>query len=118
MRPPADATRAPATDDRDGAPTAPHRQAGRRTVSVYPARCSFGQPSANRAPQAPSPQSFVPARGICFDCHAMPEPTDAASPTTIIRHAASPVAWDEVAGTHVHRRDADLAFPGDTITAT
>src|SRR5436309_518462 len=48
----------------------------------------------------------------------MPEPTDAASPTTIIRNAAWLVAWDEVAGTHVYRRDADLAFTGDIITAT
>jgi 5-methylthioadenosine/S-adenosylhomocysteine deaminase len=36
---------------------------------------------------------------------------------TIIRNASWIVAWDASAETHVYRRDADLAFTGDTITA-
>jgi len=36
---------------------------------------------------------------------------------TIIRNASWVVAWDAVAASHVYRRDADLAFAGDTITA-
>ena len=36
---------------------------------------------------------------------------------TIIRNASWVVAWDAAAATHVYRRDADLAFTGDTITA-
>ena len=46
----------------------------------------------------------------------MPEARDIA-PTTIIRNADWLVGWDEAAGTHVYRRNVDLAFVGDTITA-
>jgi len=37
--------------------------------------------------------------------------------TTIIRHAAWVVAWDEARQSHVYRRDIDVAFAGDTIVA-
>jgi cytosine/adenosine deaminase-related metal-dependent hydrolase len=47
----------------------------------------------------------------------MPKTSASAPPTTIIRNAAWLVAWDEAAGSHVYRRDVDLAFAGDTITA-
>ena len=36
---------------------------------------------------------------------------------TVIRNASCLVAWDAAAGAHVYRRDADLAFTGNTITA-
>jgi len=38
-------------------------------------------------------------------------------PSTVIRHASWVVAWDSTAGSHVYRRDADIALDGDTITA-
>ena len=36
---------------------------------------------------------------------------------TIIRNAAWVVAWDAAAASHVYRRDTDVAFTGDRITA-
>ena len=35
--------------------------------------------------------------------------------TTVIRNADWVVAWDEVAGRHVYRRNIDIAFADDTI---
>src|SRR5215472_10099086 len=46
----------------------------------------------------------------------MPDPATRHS-TTIIRNADWLVAWDEAAGGHVYRRQTDLAFAGNTITA-
>jgi cytosine/adenosine deaminase-related metal-dependent hydrolase len=37
--------------------------------------------------------------------------------TTVIRNAAWVVAWDQAKQSHVYRRDIDLAFAGDRITA-
>jgi len=36
---------------------------------------------------------------------------------TVIRNASWVVAWDAAAASHVYRRDIDLAFADDTITA-
>ena len=35
--------------------------------------------------------------------------------TTVIRNADWAIAWDEVAGRHVYRRNIDIAFTGGTI---
>jgi hypothetical protein len=36
---------------------------------------------------------------------------------TVIRNASWVVTWDAASASHVYRRDTDLAFIGDTITA-
>jgi 5-methylthioadenosine/S-adenosylhomocysteine deaminase len=46
----------------------------------------------------------------------MPEASEITA-TTILRNADWLVGWDKAAGTHVYRRNVDLAFVGDTITA-
>jgi 5-methylthioadenosine/S-adenosylhomocysteine deaminase len=45
----------------------------------------------------------------------MPNALTPAPPRTIIRNAAWLVAWDEVAQSHVYRRDTDLTIEGGTI---
>jgi len=47
----------------------------------------------------------------------MREPLQPAPPRQIIRNAAWLVAWDEVAQSHVYRRDLDLTIESDTIAA-
>ena len=45
----------------------------------------------------------------------MPASPEAVPPRTRIRNIAWLVAWDEVAQSHVYRRDVDLTIEGETI---